>query len=374
MTQYGSSSDRPRGRRARPESDEREFPDLQPIRPAGARESDARNARTSGGRHAGGQQPEYGGHNQYGGQEQYGATRPRGRHTGGQPSLGQPPGQPAGRSPGQEYGGGQRPAHPAGWEDADPGADDPMAAFSERWHRRGQDTPADRTKRRRLFYAGGGVVVVALGVLVYFLTAGGNSGANTGLGDVVTTFLPGELQTVPNACTSVPASTLSQDLPGQHRMASPPLNSGAQSLCTWTLDSAPTYRVLQVNITAYPPSSLASGTGSATFAAIDAWSGAKSGKANPPKASGQPKAQISDMPGVGDSAFSAFQEFNENGAIMDMATVYVRYHNVVVQVVLNGLDQANSDSPQKYGPVQESQLRSQAQDVATQVAQKVTSS
>jgi hypothetical protein len=218
---------------------------------------------------------------------------------------------------------------------------------------------------------GGGVVAVAIAVGVYFLTASGGGAANTGLNSLVTTFLPGELQQVPNACSAVSASTVSQDLPGEHRMASPPVNTGAQSLCTWTLDSPPTYRVLQVNITAYSPSSLASGDGSATFAAEDAYDKAQSAKQNPAADSGQPKATIGNIPGVGSSAFSAYQVFNENGATMDMATVYVRYHNVIVQVVLNGLDKGNSTGP-TYGPVQQSQLQSQAQSVAQQVASKVS--
>lgn len=264
--------------------------------------------------------------------------------------------------------GAQRPAHPAGWEDPD--EDDPMAAFSKRWRQRGEETPEDAGKRKRLYMIGGGMVVVIIAALVYFFGFGGGGAANTSLGNLVTTFLPGELQQVPNACTSVSASTLSQTLPGPDRMASPPVNSGLQSQCTWTLDRPPTYRVLQVNITAYSPSSLASGDGSATFAADDAFAQAESGKKNPSAKSGQPKAVVADVPGVGSSAFSAFQVFDQGGARMDMATVYVQYHNVVVQVVLNGLDKGNSGT--NYGPVSQSQLQSQARSVAQQVAAKVS--
>ena len=439
MTQYGSSSDRPRGRRARPESNDwagydapagdREFPDLQPIRPTGARTADTREARgqyrgrhTEGqpslgqdggqydaGQYDGGQYEEaqHGG-GQYGG-GQYGPGQYGGQQRGGQPGVSQAPWdavpqapaqpqfqpapgqqpslqQPSSRPPAQQAPverppverppvrrggprhGAQRPAHPAGWEDPD--EDDPMAAFSKRWRQRGEETPEDAGKRKRLYMIGGGVVVVIIAVLVYFFGFGGGGAANTSLGDLVTTFLPGELQQVPNACTSVSASTLSQTLPGPARMASPPDNSGLQSQCTWTLDHQPTYRVLQVNITAYSPSSLASGDGSATFAADDAFTQAESGKKNPSAKSGQPKAVVAVVPGVGSSAFSAFQVFDKGGATMDMATVYVQYHNVVVQVVLNGLDKGNSGT--NYGPVSQSQLQSQARSVAQQVAAKVS--
>ena len=88
----------------------------------------------------------------------------------------------------------------------------------------------------------------------------------------VTTFQRGEFKTVPNACTAVTGATLGQYLPGKRRMVAPrSLNGGAQSLCNWTLDAPPLYRVLEVNAQAYPPSGLATGNGSATNAATDAY-------------------------------------------------------------------------------------------------------
>lgn len=245
-----------------------------------------------------------------------------------------------------------------------------MMAFSERWRRRGQDTP-DEARKRRLFMAGGGAAAVVIAVLVYFFTVGGGGAANTGLGSLVTTFLPGELQQVPNACASVTPATLDQALPGPRKQAAPPLNSGAQSQCTWTLDNAPTYRVLEVNMSAYSPSGLASGDGSATFAAEDAYAEAENAKEKPGPNSGQPPAAVASLPNLGSSAFSATQQFSSNGAIMDMATVYVRYRNVMIQVVLNGID--HSGQGKQYGPVSINTLLSQAQSVAQQVTAKVTS-
>ena len=421
MSQYGSDSDRPRGRRHRPGSDwsghdapsqsEREFPDLQPIRPRDARARDSRmpdgfggggevpggfGGSAPGGRHApapGGQPPwgaqqapqgfqsQYGQYGQpeapsqplppeygapgYGGPEygapEYGATRPAGRHSAPQPTVSQ---QPVSQQPVPQSSGRRR--RGSGWDEPD--SDDPMAAFSARWHRRGQESLEGQ--RKRLYLAGGGVVAVAIAVLVYFLTGGGGGPANTGLKDLVTTFLPGELQQVPNACTSVSSSTLSQALSGPLKQAAPPLNTGAQSQCTWTLDNPPTYRVLEVNLNAYAPSSLASGDGSATFAAIDAFGQAQNNKQKPKAGSGQPTGTVTTIPNLGSSAFSAMQQFRENGATMDMATVEVRYHNVIIQVVLNGID--HSDTGKQYGPVSQSTLLSQAQSIAQQVTSKVS--
>ena len=328
MTQHGSFPGRPRGRRARPYNDvpewagfdavpedQREFPDLAPIRGRDARARDGR------------------------------VQEEQGTGSNGHPSS------------------------DAGEASAEP---DSTEAFSERWRRRGSasrgDRRADRRRRRRLLAAGAGAVAVVIAVVVYFVTGGSGSSANLGLGSLVTTFLPGELQQVPNACTSVPDAALGQYLPGQRKVAAPPLNSGANTQCTWTLDKPPLYRVLEVNIQVYSPSGLASGNGSATFAAIDAYAEAETAKQKPGPRSGQPKATVTDvsgMPGGRDSvAFQATQVFQNSGAVTDMATVVVRYRNVIVTVVMNGLDHANTGT---YGPVSPSLLSSAAQTVAREV-------
>lgn len=236
-----------------------------------------------------------------------------------------------------------------------------MAAFSARWHRRGQESPEESRKRKRVYLAGGGVIAIVIAVAVYFMISGNGVGTNPNLGALVTTFLPGELQKVPNACTTVPASTLSQDLPGQIKQSAPPLNSGEQSQCSWTTpNTSRNYRVLEVNLSAYSPSTLASGDGSATFAAIDAYTSAQNAKQKP--GGGQKPATIANLPNLGSAAFSAVQQFQEKGSITDMATVEVRYHNVIVQVVLNAIGGQQSPSA----------LASQAQSIAQQVTSKVS--
>jgi hypothetical protein len=401
VTQHGSSPGRPRGRRARPDNDvpewagydavpqdQREFPDLAPIRPRDARVRDGRMQGDPGqggwvqGNPAPGAPGDWrgGGYPPTGpGYPQPGVGYPPGAPAGpggpGQPGPFQPPQPPLGQPPQGQY--PQQQAQRPDWAGPDAvdaaGEADHAGAFSERWRRRGSESRgerrADRRKRRRLLFAvGGGALAVVIAVVVYFVTAGGSNSANIGFGSLVTTFLPGELQKVPNACQSVPGGTLTQYLPGQLKMAAPPLNTGPQSECTWTLDKPPVYRVLEVNMQAYSPSGLAPGDGSATFAAEYAYAQDESAKQDPGPKSGQPKATITDltgMPGGNDTvAFEAAQVFNVNGATTDVTTVYVRYRNVIVTVVMNGLDHANKGN---YGPASPSQLSAAAQTVANQV-------
>jgi hypothetical protein len=329
-----------------------------------------------------------GGAQRFGGQQpgdQHGARQPGLRQSGGQPGYEQPgqfggqsyPGQPGVGQPsagqpqyreervaaGVAAGGSSRPRSPLA-DDSDEISDDPMEAFSRRWARRGSDDGGAPPRRRMWLIGGGGVIVVALAAVAYFLI-GGNTGSSTlGFGSLVTTFLPGEIQKVPDACKAVSPATLSQYLPGgQPEIAAPPLNGGADSQCTWTLDSPPTYRVIEAEISAFSPSGLASGDGSATFAAIDAYASDLDTLKSPASNSGQPKAVISDISGLGSAAFSALQTFNTNGTTTYKATVIVRYHNVLVTVVVNGLQHAVT-SKGRYGPVAMTTLSAAAHQVA----------
>jgi hypothetical protein len=203
---------------------------------------------------------------------------------------------------------------------------------------------ADRRQRRRLIMAGGGAVIVVIGLVVFFTTRGGGSQpASVSPGALITTFLPGELQKVPNACTAVPAATLDQYLPSKPAVAAPPLNDVASSECTWTIDK-PIYRDIEVSLQAYSPSGLASGDGSATFAAIDAYAEAQQIKQDPGRDSGQPKAQISTLSGLGNAAFTATQTFRTTGAISNIVTEVVRYRNVLVTVVVDGYASQDSNA------------------------------
>ena len=426
--------------------EEREFPDLPPIRPSHAR---ARDARAEGDWR--GQPGQYGpqgqGQGAQPGQGGYGGVYPAGGPGYGQsgPGLANPGyGQSGPSQVGPGYGGGQygggldgpgqapwadeawpaqssagqpgptqvQPPQPVQtqsqpgpsqqsqpqWTDAQQGRPeedvpswaepDSVEAFSARWHRRGLDSRddrrSDRRKRRRGLFVIGGALAVVIAVAVYFFAFNGSNGsANLGFGSLVTTFLPGEVQSVPDACNTVPSATLSQYLPGTTKQAAPPLNSGTNTECSWTLDNPPTYRVLQAQIVAYTPSALVAnangtglvpaGNGSATYAAEAAFASSEYGLASPTAKSGQPKATIVDlsgMPGGNDtSAFAATQVLNKNGQITDLATVYVRYRNVIVTASMEGLDQTNG--AKKYGPVSMSDLTAAAKTVARELAAKI---
>lgn len=205
----------------------------------------------------------------------------------------------------------------------------------------------------------GGLVVVAAAVLtVVLLTVSRPGPAAVTPGALITTFQPGELRQVPDACNAVPAVTVQRYLPGQAKVASPlPVNGSAESACNWTIDKPPVYRLMELNMLAYAPNGLASGDGSATFAAIDAYDLALQDTQTPPKHSPAPQATVRTLSGFGNQAFSAMQVFRVGGAVTDVATVMVRYHNVVVTVTLNGLEHSNQGS---YGPVSQSQLTSAA--------------
>ena len=198
------------------------------------------------------------------------------------------------------------------------------------------------------------VLAAAVIVVAVVVIPGGSGPATVTPGSLITTFLPGEIQKVPGACPAIPAATVGSYLPGQPKVvAPPPLDGVLDSQCDWTVDARPVYRLLQLDIQAYTPNGLASGTGSATFAAIDAYAGALQAKQDPPAGTGAPRARVTTVPGLGMVAFAATQVYQVGGAITDVATTVIRYRNVVITVVLNGLDRSNRGG---YGPVSMSEL------------------
>jgi hypothetical protein len=203
---------------------------------------------------------------------------------------------------------------------------------------RGRQAAARARRTRRSLYLWGSVLVVAavVGGGLYLLLSGGSQPAKVP-NAMVTTFLPGEFQDTPNACTAVSAATLNQYLPGTRAVASPAsLDGGAASLCTWTLDARPVYRLLNVQVQAYSPNGLASGDGSATNAATDGYAQALQQKTKPPKKTQLPPATITAVAGLGSKAFSAVQKVTAAGVTTDLVTVVARDHNVLVTVVFEG--------------------------------------
>ena len=205
-------------------------------------------------------------------------------------------------------------------------------------------------------WGGAAVAVVVILVAVLF-TLSGSPAKKTSSDGLVTTFLPGEFQTVPTVCNSVTSATLGQYLPGKLHMVAPhSLDGSAQSLCNWTLDTPPLYRVLEVTAQAYAPSGLATGDGSATFAATDAYQQALQAKRHPAKGTHLPAAAVTSLPGLGTTAFAALQVIVTRPDATDLETVVARDHNVVVTVVFQG----PHDHTARYGPVSPALLQAAA--------------
>jgi hypothetical protein len=253
------------------------------------------------------------------------------------------------------------PGQAATWQDQDTGR--PGWAAEPGPGSRTRKAAARSRRRSRITWVWGvaalAVVVIVAGVL--FLM-GRHQAAPVSSDGFVTTFQRGEFKTVPNACTAVTSTMLSQYLPGQRRMVAPhSLNGSAQSLCNWTLDAPPLYRVLEVNVQAYSPSGLATGNGSATSAAIDAFQQDLQTIRHPARATHLPPATVTALHGLGTTGFAALQIVRARGVSTDLETVVARDRNVVVTVVMQG-PHAGS---RKYHAAPQSELQSGAIAAAT---------
>ena len=246
------------------------------------------------------------------------------------------------------------------WQDDEPG--------QTGWEPGSRSRKAAARSRRRSritwVWAGAAVAVVLI-VAAVVVRLSGHHAAPVSNDGFVTTFQRGEFKTVPNACTAVTGATLGQYLPGKRRMVAPrSLNGGAQSLCNWTLDAPPLYRVLEVNAQAYPPSGLATGNGSATNAATDAYQQALATMRHPLRATHLPPATVTELHGLGTAAFAALQVVLARGDSTDLETVVARDHNVVITVVMQG-PHARSG---RYRTAPQSELQSGAIAAATDIS------
>jgi hypothetical protein len=221
-----------------------------------------------------------------------------------------------------------------------------------------------RRRSRILWVWGGAAVAVVAIVAVLLFTLGGSPAKKVSSDGLVTTFLPGEFRTVPSVCTSVTSATLGRYLPGKLHVVTPhSLDGSAQSLCNWTLDAPPVYRVLEVTAQAYAPSGLASGDGSATFAATDAYQQALQAKRHPARDTHLPAATVTTLPGLGTAAFAALQVVVARPYATDLETVVARDRNVIVTVVFQGPHSHTG----RYGPVAPALLQAGAAAAARDV-------
>jgi hypothetical protein len=214
------------------------------------------------------------------------------------------------------------------------------------------------------------VTAAAIAAIVAVLVSGGSAPGNAGNDGFITTYQRGEIKAAPSTCDSVSTATLSQYLPGKlARAVLPGLSGDSSNQCAWTLDRKPVYRLLQVSATAYAPSGLVAGNGSATSAAEDAYNAARQAQLHPPRGTHQPRAQVTPVSGLGPAAFSGFQVITVGGARTDRVTLVVRFRNVIIAVQFSGLDHARQGG---YGPVSPSLLRAGAIAAAKDVLAKIS--
>jgi hypothetical protein len=274
------------------------------------------------------------------------------------------PVRPGSSDPGQQLGS----YGPAGYVDSEDVANDAQWANPpEGGHDYDESARGERAlqrllrkRRRRTWVAIGAVIVLVAAVGGYFATRGtGNTAVISG--DLVTTFQKGELQQVPNACEVVSSGIVSQYLPGTVKVAAPQAIDGKLgSACYWTVDKAPTYRLLELNLLAYAPSGLAAGDGSATENAIGNYAQQLQNMQSPSKKSYAPKATVTILSSLGNQAFSSIQVFHPSGATTDVASVVIRYHNVVVQATMNAPGAVEHTKKGVYQPADVSQLEAAA--------------
>jgi hypothetical protein len=245
------------------------------------------------------------------------------------------------------------------WQD-----DEPSRTDWEPGSRSRKAAARSRRRSRVTWVWAGAAVAVVLIVAAVVVKLSGHQAAPVSHDGFVTTFQRGEFKTVPNSCTAVTSATLNQYLPGKRRMVAPrSLNGAAQSLCNWTLDAPPVYRVLEVSTQAYPPSALATGNGSATQAAVDAYQQDLAILRHPLRATHLPPATVNELHGFGTAAFAALQIVRARGISTDLETVVARDRNVVIAVVLQG-PHAHSG---RYHAAPQSELQSGAIVVATNI-------
>jgi hypothetical protein len=259
------------------------------------------------------------------------------------------------------HGGGEAPRATAGtWQD-----DEPDPAGWERGFRSRKAAARSRRRSRIIWVWAGTAVAVALIMAAVVVKLSGHQAAPMSQDGFVTTFQPGEFKTVPNSCRLVTGATLGQYLPGKRRMVAPrSLNGSAQSLCNWTLDAPPLYRVLEVNTQAYAPSGLATGNGSGTNAASDAYQLALATMRHPLRATHLPPATVTELHGLGTVAFAALQIVHARGYSTDLETVVARDHNVVITVVMQGPHVRSG----RYRAASQSELQSGAMAAAMDIS------
>jgi hypothetical protein len=218
-----------------------------------------------------------------------------------------------------------------------------------------------RSRRRVYVYCGAAIVLCVVAAAVAVLLTRPSAPPRS---PFINSLQPGEFKAVPDACSAVSPSLLSQYLLGQAHQVTVG-SSGSSSQCSFTVDRRPVFRVLQVTLQAYQPSLIVAGNGSATAGATDAFAVARQGLISPSKKSPLPRGQVAAVSGLGQQALSALQVLHHAHSVTDFVTVLVRERNVLITVFLQA--QASGGG---YGPVSVPSLDAGTQAIARQLLAK----
>jgi hypothetical protein len=187
--------------------------------------------------------------------------------------------------------------------------------------------------------------------------AGRRSGRRAAAARLRKSRLKGEFKSVPDTCKVLPAATLRQYLPGPASTVQPS-DTATSSECSFTMDSKPNFLVLTISAQSYQPFAAATGNGSASQNALDAFTTAKALLIQPPKHAPLPKAVISPLPGLGQQAYAGVQVGHTGGIKRDVATVSVLDRNAIITVTMSGQESGG------FGPVAVGTLQADARAVA----------
>jgi hypothetical protein len=251
-----------------------------------------------------------------------------------------------------------------------PGDQPPDAQAPRRPGRRGRAAATRLRKSRRRVYRWCGVAIVVCIIAAGLTVLLTHHTPKPSL--YVTSLLPGEFKSVPNAC-GVSGSVLNQYLPDPGRTSAAEISENTESQCSFTLDRKPDFLVLEVSAQAYQPFAAASASdsaaGSASANAQDNYALTETNLRKPPK-TGKARpllsaAVISPLAKTGQQAFVAVQTEHASGIMTEVATVVIREHNVLITVSDSGQERGGG-----FGPVAVTTLEAGAEAAARDMLAK----
>lgn len=239
--------------------------------------------------------------------------------------------------------------------------EDPPPPRRGRGRSRAAATRRRRSRRRLVTWGSAAVVALVIAAVVIILV---QPKAVKPL--FVDHLQKGEFTQAPDACKVLPASLLGQYLNGKPSKSVQTAGGASKSECSFSVDSKPNFRVLDITVQAYTPNLIAPGNGSATSYAVYTYGQARQLLVKPPRHAPEPPATILPIPGLGSKSLKALQVYR-SGSLTDRATVLVQYRNAMITVSLWATASGG------FGPVSTSELQADAVGAARDILAKVKS-